>query len=259
MINSIPKLIVRGLIAVAIIAVPAHFAGAEEASGWSSMEWFDLAAAGGDNPVPGNPADDSPWLLKDWYFRVFTAAARTDFDVSGFNSAGAFPNTGDFSDDECIFGLEFGRSFFDQLRVGVEWTKGRDISKFTPSFPGPPGPITFWYRTEVEIKDTMMLNVWWDIPTGCRFRPFVGAGVGLSQVNVDTRDSVVWGDRCETRGAFQMMAGGSFELADGFFLESGWRYVYFGSHRIPLDPGAAGTYNIDLDSHEWFFGLRCQL
>lgn len=68
-------------------------------------------------------------------------------------------------------------------------------------------------------------NVFYDIPTGSGFKPYVGAGLGFQIVDVDYRPSgVEVGNDDDTVFSYQLMAGASFEISEGAELFGQYTY-----------------------------------
>lgn len=104
------------------------------------------------------------------------------------------------------------------------------------------GGKTKWARAELEgsfrendlegvaaggqVKQTaIMLNAYWDIETGTRFTPYLGAGLGTAYVDVDTT-----GGDDNWEFAYQGMAGANFAIDPRWTV--GAEYRYFGTTEV---------------------------
>jgi opacity protein-like surface antigen len=196
----------------------------------------------------------------DWYARADIGTSWTEIDSGGFNTVGPHPNTGDDDNNTGFLGVAVGRQIFGNFRADLELTLRADYSVTTNSFPGPPGPITFFYKTSVEAH-TLMLNLWYDFPLREKWNLYVGAGVGIARIELETNDLVVRGSDSETNFAFQLSGGVSYDLLKNLAIEAGYRYVNMGDAETDLSaifpPAPAGDYEIDdIDAHEIYIGLR---
>jgi opacity protein-like surface antigen len=196
----------------------------------------------------------------DWYARADIGTSWTEIDSGGFNTEGGFPNTGDDDDSSGFLGVAVGRQIFGDFRADLELTLRADYSVTTNSFPGPPGPILFFYNTDVEAH-TLMLNLWYDFPVREKWNLYVGAGAGVARIELETNDFVVKGSDSDTNFAFQLGGGVSYDLLKNLAIEAGYRYVNMGDAETDLStlflPTPAGNYEIDdIDAHEVYIGLR---
>jgi opacity protein-like surface antigen len=66
-----------------------------------------------------------------------------------------------------------------------------------------------------------LVNGYYDIDTGTKFRPYVGAGVGIAQVKLDK--GLTHGD--DTGLAYQLKTGVSYAINDRLSAQVGYRYL----------------------------------
>ena len=66
-----------------------------------------------------------------------------------------------------------------------------------------------------------LANAYYDFNTGTKFRPYIGAGVGIGQVKLD--DGPV--DDDDTGFAYQLMTGVSYPINDKLSAQVGYRYL----------------------------------
>jgi opacity protein-like surface antigen len=87
-----------------------------------------------------------------------------------------------------------------------------------------------------------MGNLLVDLPLSERIRPFLGAGIGLANIDVD-------GDEDDTVFAYQAIAGLGFPLTHVTTLDLQYRYF------ATADPDFDGT-EAEYQTHNFFAGLR---
>lgn len=102
-----------------------------------------------------------------------------------------------------------------------------------------------------------LVNVLYDIPTGTRFSPYIGAGAGVSRITADvSTDSLLLTDVNDSATVFtyQGKAGVAYALTDSLSLDVGYTY------RKSQDPEFVDSAGIDFKSeyqtHLLTAGLR---
>lgn len=108
----------------------------------------------------------------------------------------------------------------------------------------------------------VLANVYWDVPTGMRFRPYVGGGLGTVRASMHKKARVslsaaeiaqlpagaserldgnvlTWNDKDENRWGFcwQVGAGVGFDLTESLALEAGYRFIHVPSLDFRLFSG----------------------
>ena len=123
-----------------------------------------------------------------------------------------------------------------------------------------------------------MINFYYDIDTGTRFTPYVGAGFGIAHVKAKsqayghsaTQDYSVTDEMTDDNPAWNISLGAAYALNDNWSLDLGYRYTNYGriteskNKRGHLwDPaGSMQEHGLDvkgdmkIDSHEINFGVR---
>ena len=124
------------------------------------------------------------------------------------------------------------------------------------------------YEADLESK-AIMLNGYVDIPLDLgRFRPFIGAGIGVARNKLDDLD---WWDSTPASGsipggtntdfAWQVMAGAAIELTDRWSMELGYRYHDAGEFEKDAGFGVTGWYTGsaagELRAHEAMLEFVC--
>jgi opacity protein-like surface antigen len=117
------------------------------------------------------------------------------------------------------------------------------------------------FDSKVE-NQSYMLNVYYDLdqlpiiqlPGG--FKPYVGAGIGLSRVEVNDQliapGTGVFGDD-EYNFAWQGMFGVAYQITPNFAADLGYRYAHLGEVQAT---SPAGNIDSDLNVHELLLTLR---
>jgi opacity protein-like surface antigen len=86
-----------------------------------------------------------------------------------------------------------------------------------------------------------LVNGYYDIDTGTKVRPYVGAGIGVAQVKLDS--GAANGD--DTGFAYQLKTGVSYAINDRLSAQVGYRYLGVNDVHIGQGPG-----RIDGDYHD---------
>ncbi len=101
-----------------------------------------------------------------------------------------------------------------------------------------------------------MMNGYFDIPTYTRFRPYIGAGIGVAQVKnrlevVDVSSSIV--KNKDSNFAYQLMAGIGYNINRNWTLDAGYRYVNNGDSEWGEN---IQKYNFKSKEHQITAGVR---
>lgn len=103
---------------------------------------------------------------------------------------------------------------------------------------------------------SFMVNGYWDLENATPLTPYLGAGVGVA--NVEISDLEVAGidvaDDDDTVFAYQLAAGIGFELNQAMILDLGYRY--FATEDPEFDSDLGGDFEGEYDSHNVSLGLR---
>jgi len=103
----------------------------------------------------------------------------------------------------------------------------------------------------------LMANGYYDINTGMRLTPYVGAGIGVSFVDIDNVRTINAATLNDTQPAFayQGIAGAALALDDGWSLTADYRY--FATLDVTSDTNRAGfDGDIENASHNLMIGIR---
>ena len=135
--------------------------------------------------------------------------------------------------------------------------------------------LTFTYRGGYGIDGTVggnraegditsyatMLNGYFDILVDlCRFKSYVGVGIGWAHNKTDTLKDLTAGDSASGTStdnlAWQAMLGTGVTLTERLSLDIGYRYFDGGEIKWPANASGFTGVKGDLKSHEVALGLR---
>jgi opacity protein-like surface antigen len=193
------------------------------------------------------------------YVQANFVGSAANLDSSGYNTSGLFSNSGDDTDSNVGFGGALGlKKEYDTFRVRPEFEVmwRQDSEHVTNSFPGPPGPITFFYDAKSSDNWSTLANLWLDVPVSEKLWLYGGGGLGAAGTHLTVDDTEVSGEKTASNFAWQ--AGGGFILpvGDRCELDLGYRFLDMGSTSVPLDGGTNGSYVADMASHNLMFSVR---
>ena len=187
--------------------------------------------------------------------------------------------------------LGVGYAFTEFLRADatIEFGSGRFSGTSTSADPCPVDPVV---GTSCVFSDDagykaygLMANAYFDLGTFAGFTPYVGGGLGMTQVRWDdvsrTNRCVDGGTTCaaaiagstsqpgysEWRFTYALMAGLSYDITENLKLDVGYRYQnidsgpMFGFDSESRLAGASGVqaYDRGFETHEIRAGLRYEL
>lgn len=117
--------------------------------------------------------------------------------------------------------------------------------------------------------ETYMFNLYYDIDTGTKLTPYVGAGIGLAHIDAKSsydHPGAAYShvNESDTKFAWQLSAGAAYALTDNLAVDLGYRYTDLGSIKgnsdfMDAQTGAvAAPLNMkaDFESHEVMLGAR---
>lgn len=231
------------------------------------------------------PAED-PFMMEEvvttvstshWYLRGDIAVSLDEFPHSreiefyGFEEDSNFGTIG--------ASLAVGYQISDLFRTEVEFAY-HDLGEASGSVDDVPclvdGAFDCDYSARADASNAaLLLNAYADLGTIAGFTPYVGAGVGAALVSTDVDVSSTCSDPdltdaidCdpddtteigysadEVAVAMQVGAGVSYQIADRFAVDLGYRYFrVFGHDKIYVDDDF--DWGMDDDLHEFRVGFR---
>ena len=127
------------------------------------------------------------------------------------------------------------------------------------------------YKQKLGIQ-TVFVNAYWDINTGTKFTPYVGAGAGMAFINAkgtmrshivadDDFDTHSYGSKTATNFAWNVGAGIGYNITDNWTIDTGYRFVGLGSAKTKTltNPDEGHTTRIktnNLYQHQIAVGVR---
>ncbi|MEL7542227.1 MAG: outer membrane beta-barrel protein [Pseudomonadota bacterium] len=243
------KVLKTGLVSVALLA--------------TTMAAPAFAADLYGGSLKDEPIHAAPAAVGGCYLRGDIGYGWNDADASEI-AAGATPYQTSDLDDGMTWGLGGGCARSNGLRWDILYTFHGD--NLWDGIPAPPDPIF----ADIETH-SLMANLYYDFDMGRRFKPYVGAGIGVAYHDMGALDCTPAIPGVCTPGNFQrggenvtfawsLMAGTAFEVSDRVTLDAGYRYLDMGgveSGRVDITGFVNPGHRVeDITSHEIKFGLR---
>lgn len=184
-------------------------------------------------------ADDSELPAANYWYLSGRAGIGFPSDVKGNASDFSSPNPADHFSESNSLGVNSG--FQGSIAAGYQWSQVRaelelafgsyGVKKY--NYDGTLGSGTADASGNVNAT-TLMVNGYWDIPTGSKWRPYLGAGVGLGFPSADAIQADFGGgsqqatpSASSTVFAIQGKAGIQYEVTKkgNMFLELGYKNI----------------------------------
>ncbi len=175
--------------------------------------------------------------------------------------------------DSAVFaGIGAGYQFNSYLRGDITGEyRARARHHHVDTFTGSTGPGANLDTGSVG-GYVALANAYVDLGTWYRVTPFIGAGIGMASMtmgkttdtgfNVASGSSGVAPAKTNTRLAWALHAGASFDLGNNWRAEGAYRYLNIGKLNggsVVCTPACPGYYHVqikNLVSHDLRFGLR---
>ena len=166
-------------------------------------------------------------------------------------------------------GYDFDKKFGVPIRAELEYA---GFSKAEAKRSYTIGDETTTMKQTFGIQ-TLFLNAYWDINTGTKFTPYIGAGLGMGFINtkgkeqgrVDGDPTGDWdystGSKNVTNFAWNVGAGLGYDFTENWTMDIGYRFVGLGSVKTKTYTNVdddASFYNktSDLYQHQFAVGVR---
>lgn len=269
-----------------------------------AADWGGVKDMGGGVPIPVPAPAPVPTYDadSDWYIGLSiggdllndASIKDTNIDYLGNTSNGYFARSD--VPEQVTFGLTFGRYFTPSLRweVAVDYTPDTQISRDQTLLYGATnsafnlnnGSIdTNFYNVQrtdtIKLsRTTALFNLLYDIPTGTRFTPYLGGGLGLTWrrlrrgysessacFNSVNSDVGVPTGACSTNTtlpqggsisgsesknqidlAAAVQAGIATDLTDSIVWDNGWQMLWEGGSISSSAPSVVGTNRFTFDN-----------
>ncbi len=186
-----------------------------------------------------------PSRLRGWYIDGDVSLALvSDADLNSpeLNSLGL---TGGLSADTGFgFDLAVGYKYGNNFRTDVEFAyRKNDLDKV--SFGG--FGLTVSEDVGGEVTSTaLLLNGYYDVQIGQPLEPYIGLGLGLAEINVDSADLAT--NDSDIVIAYQIAAGFKYRITDQLSAKAGYKFL------ATADPTINGT-EAEYMTHNVEFGL----
>jgi opacity protein-like surface antigen len=213
-------------------------------------------AAGADLYRPSlkdAPVADAPTYK--YYLGVrggWTFPQDTDFDVLGLNVKNDY-DTGYFVSG--VVGMELARMPTGRLRGDIEvGYSSADVSAHTITGLGKFSGDQAFGRTATTFG---MASLYYDFETGTVFKPFIGAGGGIADVDFKNHGVTPTGtvlNSSDTAYAYHLTAGANVALSASLDLEVAYRF--FGTTGAELKAIDGTVKSVDTQDHQILLGLR---
>ena len=149
----------------------------------------------------------------------------------------------------CDFRIEAEYGYGNYAMSG-NWalnTKNGVVGSYPPNLSY---PSTYTLKSRVQ---TVMLNAYYDINTGTKFTPYVGAGIGYSHLKAKIHDVDFSESKSDNNFTWQIGAGVSYAMTDNIALDAGYRYTDAGDVKFYTEDG---VNKFEAQSHEFLLGAR---
>jgi opacity protein-like surface antigen len=162
----------------------------------------------------------------------------TDVDTTGLT-----PNTGKMTFDNGFVGsVAVGYTFSIPMRLEFEIVKHKNditLSYYDPSFVA---------GNDGDLKShSFMANAFYDVDTGSAWTPYIGFGMGWSQLDIDT--PAFYTSDTDDVFAYQFMGGVAYAFNEQWSVDAQYRFM--GS-----DEATIGDSDFDVNSNNLMVGVR---
>jgi opacity protein-like surface antigen len=198
----------------------------------------------------------------NWYVSVFggwsfNAEVEGDFEYDSVSGTGYDLNLD--LDDGFTAGIAVGAHVNEWLRGEIElsgnWHDGDgELESTAGGTTGVEGDVDAMF---------LLANLWFDIPLGEVFRPYVGGGVGFGRLSLDldTTGGTTLFDDDDWGFAYQLGAGVAFGFSENIAFDIGYRYKAITNVDAEVDSdwtGASSYTDLEADyhSHNIIAGIR---
>jgi len=208
------------------------------------------------------------------YMRVFGGYSFLESpsiqgDQISNGNTGALINRGDMRTSGGPWGGAAGGYRWGNLRLEAMGTyEGHSAESFTsPQFTyrDSTGTVRTETNTNPQLNGdvkifTGFVNAVLDADFGAPIVPFFGAGIGFANVNMDSVTGTSRGnnftlaDQSDQVLAFQAMVGAGYKVNETFTAEIGYRFLTL--NNPTFNNGGAGEFELGIDSHQVWLGLR---
>jgi opacity protein-like surface antigen len=173
-------------------------------------------------------------------------------------------------------GYDFNRRYSIPIRSEIEYALFSQVKATKNTYGNFEGYNTYWSTKQTFQIQTLFINAYYDFRNSTDFTPYLGAGIGMSFINVKANNYGIQenypnpqdadhhsspGSKTTTNFAWNVGAGISYDFNDYVALDLGYRFAGLGSARTKTaldsdgDPWVRGKTN-NIYMHQILSGLR---
>jgi opacity protein-like surface antigen len=205
-----------------------------------------------------------------------------EMDFGGYTIAADHQTLGMGGKNETVWGggLTLGYDFDKRLdipvRVELDYTIRDKASKSSTAsgtwfytMNGAPysEDNTVDMKTSVQMQ-TLMVNAWFDIPTGTAVKPYLGGGIGWAFIdfsasaieNGNAATLVSIGTKSSTNFAWSLGGGLGYAITQNWTVDLGYRYINAGDIKEPLKDATGTSFFYGkigrIETHDVMLGVR---
>lgn len=227
---------------------------------------FAVAMLAASNVAYAQDSGVSVLLNPEVYVAASIGYHNTKASSGGLNTVGPHRNSGDNRAGGVLASGAVGLANFASIgpvgfRLEAELFTGTEERLRTDSFPGPPGPITFFY-TGTVVNRGGLVSLWadWQPVEAWPILVSLGAGGGYAVSEVNLTDGVVNANGSDGTGMYMVGGQVTWLLDENWALALTGRYVDYGNTSVPLTTvgaGApAGAYTLDQSAFQALATVR---
>ncbi len=158
-----------------------------------------------------------------------------------------------FSDNVWGGSLAYGVKA-DAVRTELELNIKQDAEKKFSEVSEDEGDDAGVETTKLSVENnSVMINAYYDINTGTKLTPYVGAGIGMAHLKATAKYDDGKDSKSKNNFAWQVGAGVAYALTDNVALDAGYRYTDAGDVKIS---DGESTNKYEAKSHEFLLGAR---
>ena len=180
-------------------------------------------------------------------------------DVKYQQSNGLFGNIGNKWDSSFGGSLAVGYDFSKKLNVPIRTEL--EYAAFTKAeAEGTDQPWRDKYKQSNNIQ-TLLVNLYYDINTGTKFTPYVGAGMGAGFIR--TKGNADWatgiGSKTVTNFAWNIGLGLGYQITNNIALDMGYRFADLGKVQTNWNNDYAYPWRLEIKriyQHQFSMGAR---
>ena len=103
---------------------------------------------------------------------------------------------------------------------------------------------------------SLMFNGWYEFETNSKWKPYIGGGLGISEINLDVdkiQETSISYDERDSVFSFQLGTGIDYEISENILI--GISYRFYSNEGAELSDGTDDV-DIDYNSHNILAGIK---